>query len=166
MIEYKNTGYYVTECGEIIGKRGWVLKPSTTSGYKEVKICENGEISYKGVHQLVAECYIPNPDNKPVVNHKDGNKLNCHRDNLEWSTYLENSTHAVQTGLQKTGVDHYNAELTESEVHAICKLLQNGLPVKQVFYELLDAGIIVYPTKITDIKRHQCWKEISSQYNW
>lgn len=166
MIEYKNTGYFVTECGRVIGKRGWELHPSITSGYKEVKICENGEILYKRVHQLVAELYLDNPENKPVINHKNGNKLDCHKDNLEWSTYQENSEHAVQTGLQKTGVDHYNAELTESEVHAICKLLQNNLSTKQIFYELLGAGIIIYPTKIADIKRRHCWKEISSQYSW
>jgi|SRR5579862_2445472 len=51
------------------------------------------------LHRLVAELFIPNPQNKKFVNHKDGNKLNNTEQNLEWSTEKENSQHAVNTGL-------------------------------------------------------------------
>ena len=54
------------------------------------------------VHQLVAKQFLPNPDNRTQVNHKDGNKLNNHVDNLEWATNGENQIHAYQTGLQTT----------------------------------------------------------------
>jgi hypothetical protein len=65
------------------------------SGYKSIKLAKREVM----LHRLVAQNFIPNPEHKPVVNHKDGNKENNHVDNLEWVTYAENTQHAVDTGL-------------------------------------------------------------------
>lgn len=58
------------------------------------------------VHRLVAQVFIPNLENKPFVNHIDGNKLNNQMSNLEWCTARENNLHARQTGLHKQAVGH------------------------------------------------------------
>lgn len=65
-------------------------------GYIMINLPEN---TRKLIHRLVAETFIPNPENKPQVNHIDGNKLNNRVDNLEWVTAKENVHHAIRTGL-------------------------------------------------------------------
>lgn len=67
--------------------------------YVTVCLTKDGTFSYPGVHRLVAQAFIPNPENKPEVNHKDGNKHNNNVTNLEWVTSKENIQHAIQTGL-------------------------------------------------------------------
>lgn len=63
-------------------------------GYTTCAISSNGKRRYASPHILAAEAFIPNPENKRTVNHKDGNKLNNNVDNLEWATYSENHLHA------------------------------------------------------------------------
>lgn len=70
------------------------------------------------VHRLVAEAFIPNPENKPQVNHKDGNPSNNNLSNLEWNTVSENVQHAFDTGLNfvPSGIDNPNFKLTLEQV--------------------------------------------------
>lgn len=75
------------------------------------------------LHRLVAKAFIANVDNKPFVNHKDGNKLNNHVDNLEWCTTAENNKHARDTGLHKQACGHkiqYKNSTTKQK--ALCNL--------------------------------------------
>ena len=70
-------------------------------GYPSIDLYTNGERRTRRVHRLVAEAFIPNPDNKPEVNHIDGNKHNNDVSNLEWVTSKENCRHAWNNGLGK-----------------------------------------------------------------
>lgn len=78
--------------------KGTILMPQGRP-YFHVKI---GTKCYR-IHQLVANYFIPNPENKPVINHKDGNKQNNHVQNLEWCTQKENAEHSVRIGLHRYG---------------------------------------------------------------
>lgn len=77
-----------------------VRQTLNTNGYLKVALHKDGKLYHKQVHILVAQQFIPNPENLPVVNHKDGNKQNPNVSNLEWCTYSENTIHAHKTGLQ------------------------------------------------------------------
>ncbi len=71
------------------------------NSYYYVSLSKNGKVKRFKVNRLVAQAFIPNPKNKPQVNHIDGNKLNNKADNLEWCTQSENMKHASMFGLRK-----------------------------------------------------------------
>jgi hypothetical protein len=101
--------------GRIFSKsKNRFLRPHiTAAGYYRVKIVRDNHL----LHRLVAKAFIPNPENKPEVNHKDGNKLNAHVDNLEWVTPQENCLHSYAIGLQsKIGTKNVKAILTDEQV--------------------------------------------------
>ena len=77
--------------------KGQNMKPVTNQkGYLRVGLSLNNVQSLKSIHRLVAQAFIPNPDNKPQVNHIDENKQNNHVDNLEWVTNRENALHGTK----------------------------------------------------------------------
>lgn len=97
--------YMISSRGDILGMKTHHIRKQTTSikGYKLCVIslgCREEKICVR-VHKAVAETFIPNPRNKPEVNHIDGNKENNDVSNLEWVFPKENTAHATKIGLRK-----------------------------------------------------------------
>lgn len=88
-------------------------------GYLRVVLCKDFNKKNRPIHILVAQAFIPNPENKPQVNHIDGNKQNNCVENLSWVTSAENIAHAFDMGLRKTGCEHGRAKLTAEQVRDI-----------------------------------------------
>ena len=84
-----------------ISKTKLLRKRKTKRGYYLVTLYKDKEAKSMYVHRLVAENFISNIDNKPCINHKDGDKTNNNKNNLEWCTYSENMIHAHATGLNR-----------------------------------------------------------------
>lgn len=83
-------------------KTSKLMKPKLNfKGYQRIVFIIKGKRFTKRVHRLVAMAFIPNPNNLPQVNHKDGNKLNNCVNNLEWVTNEQNMKHALEHGLHK-----------------------------------------------------------------
>jgi NUMOD4 motif/HNH endonuclease len=91
--------YEVSNCGRVRNKETKRIRKLEVHDRKYLRVKLNKK-AYK-VHRLVGLLFIPNPDDKPELNHKDGNKLNNSVDNLEWVTPKENTKHALKTGLIK-----------------------------------------------------------------
>lgn len=153
--------YYITAKGRVyIGDR----ELSTKGGgkYAQVRVYSSvGVYTDQYVHRLVATAFIPNPENKPCVNHKDGNKRNNKVDNLEWVTYKENTQHAVETGLHPSGVNSPEAELTSEQVHGICKMLMERVRVKDIV-----AKTGVTQPVVSSIKNKTRYKDIANLYEF
>ncbi len=93
--------YQISNFGSVkrLGRNERTLKPRMCKGYETVCLCKNGIRHNRRINRLVALAFISNPENKPEVNHKDGNKRNNSVSNLEWCTSSENQIHAMRTGL-------------------------------------------------------------------
>jgi len=106
-----------------------ILKPSLNKKYNywnlPISNINDKRWKMKKVHRLVGEAFIPNPENKPQINHIDGNRLNNNLENLEWCTCQENMTHAGETGLMPT-------KLNPDKVRKIRKMRVDGLTLQAI----------------------------------
>ena len=151
--------YKVDENGNVFSVRNNKLlkRMMFPSGYEYVHQCNGkGKTKLFRVHRLVAETFIPNPNNLPEVNHKDGDKLNNNVKNLEWCTNLENMRHSVETGLRNIkGENNPSAKLTVKDVINIRK---EYIPKSKEFGTVaLARKYGVTNVMIGKIIRNECW---------
>lgn len=131
-----------------------IMAGCVRNGYKIMPLSKNKTIKAWRVHRLVAIAFIPNPENKAEVNHKNGIRLDNKLDNLEWMTHQENVQHAFRTGLVKVGSQRKDAKLTEKDVIAIRsnrQLTQKELAIK---YNIT-------PRHIRTILSRRSWKHVN-----
>ena len=107
-----NNNYSINELGQVRNDiTGQILSPHTNkrNGYLYIDLWNNGKQKKATIHRLMAEAFIPNLDNKPTVDHKDGNRQNNSLENLRWATYSEQNSRFNTLGVrsQKIKVTHY-----------------------------------------------------------
>lgn len=159
--------YRIMKDGSVVSlkkEKPKILK-TAQCGYKKhysfVVLCNKQGTKPCNVHTLVANAFIPNPDNKEQVNHIDGNTYNNHYTNLEWVTAKENSNHAINTGLSPTGDKCPWAKHSNSTVIKICEMLEQGKATKEIRLALdVDSRLI------SKIKSRTNWKQISRGYDF
>ena len=83
------------------GNQEKILKLTDCKGYKIIRLCKDGIVKSFKVHRLVAQAFIPNYNNMPIINHINGIKNDNNVENLEWCTYSHNETEAHRMGLKK-----------------------------------------------------------------
>ena len=166
-IKGKATKYQVSTTGKVrnsITKK--VLKP-VYDRKKYLRVCltlENSKKYTAKVHRLVAEAFIPNPKNKPTVNHINGIHDDNNITNLEWATYSEQSAHAIRTNLippAPCGVDNPSSKFSENQINMVCRLLEERKLSQREIHRITGVSVDV----INRIKKKKSWVHISKNYN-
>lgn len=134
----------------------------SNSGYLQIAFNDNRKTVNKYVHRLVAETFIPNPDNLGEVNHKDGDKLNPSADNLEWCSREENVKHSkVFLGFSNAGEGNGQSKITAVEVESIWKMRLEGMGHKDI-----SNKFNVSKGHVGKILRGEKWKELSQKLGY
>lgn len=144
--------YQVSNLGRIYSKKRRAclkVKRLAGRGYYQVRLSKNGIYYYKNLHRLIAETFIPNPNNLRTVNHINGNKLDNRVSNLEWADDCKQQHEACLLGLKPTK-KHI---LTEDEIIKVYKMYSKGASIKEIA-EIYDTRVQQI-CKLVKGQRHQ-----------
>jgi hypothetical protein len=140
VIPETNDRYYLSNKGRMVTRR-WhnayipaFMKPAPDAGgYLRTMILRRGEYHTIKMHREIAKVFIPNPLNKPTINHLNGIKTDNGIENLEWATRSENVTHAFAMGLESNaGENHPKHKLTDEIVIRARQMRKNGMMYKDI----------------------------------
>lgn len=148
----RNNNYYKQK-----GK--WLKFSPNKGGYLHVSLCKNGKRKTKRINRLVAKAFIPNPKNKPAVNHINGIKTDNRVENLEWCTHKENDLHARKLGLiNSKGENGGNSKLTWDQVNEIRANHISKDIYKRKPWEKYNIG----GTQYYNILKEKYWKKVEN----
>lgn len=150
--------YKISNLGRRKNKKGQIQKARIKKNYNTARLFKDKIYTEYSVHRLVASAFIPNPENKPCVNHKNGIKSDNRASNLEWCTISENSIHAVANGLQKIikGSDCSWSKLCEKQVLEIRELYSLGFLFQRQIAKIYN----IKPPTVSDIVRRKRWAHL------
>lgn len=158
-----NQNYSVSNLGRVRNDRtNKFLSPRDLEGYKRISIYVNGKVTDLRIHRLVATAFIPNLNNKPQVNHINGNRSDNCATNLEWCTNAENQKHAYKIGLRDS---KSNSESARGIRNPNCKLSEQDVKDIKTKLEYLTGAELarqynVTPATISNIKNNKKWKHL------
>ncbi len=145
----------VRKNGVVVKKKGRIVKQHFNhSMYLQIAFSMHGKMSMNRSHRVIAKMFIPNPENKPEVNHLNGIRHDNRVENLEWCTPKENTQHAFRTGLVKfpNGDNHHLSKLTFEKAKEIRRRIKNGETGKE-----LSSIYNVSESIISQIKTNKRW---------
>jgi hypothetical protein len=131
-----------------------------TKGYQMVTLYNETGRKQHAIQRLVAKAFIPNPENKPQVNHIDGDKTNNSVDNLEWSTSKENLDHAVKLGLKASAKGESNSmsKLTAETIKLAKTMLLQGHTLTYI-----GQTLNVHRSTIGKVTQGKSWKHLENE---
>jgi len=150
---YKKNGKYSHWTKEKLLAQG-----INSGGYCQVSLYSNGSHKTKTIHKLVATAFIPNPENKPWINHKNSIRKDNEETNIEWCTPTENNKHCYDKGRQKIhyGEQHPGSKLTEDQV----KEIRNKYSYYKYTMPMLSKEYSISIGSIQAILNNQTWKNL------
>lgn len=142
-------------------KERYMANNDNGNGYKYVDLSNEGVITRNYIHRLVAYVFIPNPEEKPEVNHKNGDKADNRAENLEWSTRRDNEEHAYDTGLKTGSISEIDVielemikDLLRTEKYSFPEI-RNAFSVSEAMIEKIRKGTVESKLSFEDVKRNK-----------